>query len=104
VNPPISTPFAEQVHTAVLNTFGIPITFNPRAGGGPIAITGVPANPPTLEDQLFGDTVHLFIWVSLIDITPTPVIGDTLTLANSAVYSIMAIHADTHGGATLALR
>jgi hypothetical protein len=94
---------AERANAAFLAAWPTPALFNPKAGGGPISLTGVIDRPALLEDVLpagsSGTSVVRF-WVDFANVSPQPQNGDQLTL-NGVNYDLFDVLVDPDGGGAL---
>lgn len=96
---------AEMADNTILGTYAVPATFHPQ-GFPDVDITGIIKAPSLDEEQLPGsasgvNTVRFFVrWV---DITPSPKIGDRITL-NGVLYNVYRVSVDESGGALLILQ
>ena len=80
--------------------------FYPQNNSVAQSINGIIAPPPFLEEvtpgSLDGVTI-IYFFVRLADITPTPALGDTISL-NGVSYDVQDVLADSQGAGTLRLR
>lgn len=87
-------------------TFGRPVVYTPKAGGGPYSIYGIFAAPH--EEVRFGhgapvSSVHPTLGIRLADLPAAPAKGDT-ALVNGITYRVIGSDEDGEGGSALQLQ
>jgi hypothetical protein len=98
------TDMAETLDTACIAAFGVPANLYPQSTPTTaVQITGIFEKPSMLEEMMPGFTAVVRFFVKLPDITPTPRLGDIVTVGATS-YDLWEIETDAVGGSTLKLR
>lgn len=100
----------DQLNVAINGVFGESVSYQPAAGGAPLAVSGVVVNsfrtPFYKEDGTVGYTTTApAIGVRLADFPAKPVKNDTLTrLKTGDRFMVVNVHSDGMGWLNLILK
>ncbi|HEY4364458.1 MAG TPA: hypothetical protein VGN17_26065 [Bryobacteraceae bacterium] len=98
--------FTTSLDNTCLSIWGVSALWVPQDYSGPQSITGI-ISPPPLEEQVIPGSTHgtsiVYFWVRFVEIQPSPMIGDTITL-DGILYNLDKVNVDSMGSAMLHLR